>query len=225
MLQEADGRLAVSFWNVTPAPAPLLIRARPARGLGVPAAPVAEERARQSREIVYYLNAPATGSFALTHDYTETRPGTARYVNVVRGGSKVAAPSARNLDTGEELRWEMVRGADVLKVEPKAGEVGPDTEAVVFHFAPVAAGKSARLRIAETYTDPGSYKLLPDGSLSWERALGRADNAVVLPAGWMLTGCNMPCTVTQAEGGRVRLDFLNPRPDQLAVKITARPRL
>ena len=87
VLQQADGRIMVSFWNATPASAPLRITARPARGLGVATSPP-NERAHQSREIVYELGAPDTSSFGIAHDYTEDRPGTATYVNVVRGGAR-----------------------------------------------------------------------------------------------------------------------------------------
>ncbi|HVF83604.1 MAG TPA: hypothetical protein VM913_05485 [Sphingomicrobium sp.] len=223
VLQEADGRITVSFWNATPAQAPLRITARPARGLGVAASPP-EERAHQSREIVYELGVPERGSFAIAHDYTEDRPGTATYVNVVRAGSTVSNPSGRNLDTGEALRWEIVKGADVLKAAPETKDVGPATQAVVFRFPPVAAGGSIRLQIAETYTDPASYKLQSDGSLLWQRTLGRPANAVILPPGWMLTECTVPVTVTETPDNRARLDFVNPRPDELAVRIVARRR-
>lgn len=223
VLHEADGRIVVSFWNATPAPAPVRITARPARGLVAPAKP-AEERARQTREIVYDLKSPETHSFALFHDYTEDRPGTSTYVNVVRVGSKVSNPSARDLDTGKALRWAVMRGADILKAAPETQAVGPGTEAVVFSFPAVAAGRSARLRISETYTDPVGYTLTPDGSLVWDRSLGRAANAVILPAGWMLTSSTMPATITETDDARVRLDFINPRPDDLAVRIVAQRR-
>jgi hypothetical protein len=59
------------------------------------------ERAHQDREIWYFLQPPETHAFDLYHDYTETRPGTSTYLNVVRGGSTVSNPRARNLDTGE----------------------------------------------------------------------------------------------------------------------------
>ncbi len=223
VIQEADGRITVSFWNTTPAPAPLRITARPARGLGDAAAP-GDERARQSRKIVYELGAPETNSFAIAHDYTEDRPGTESYVNVVRAGSTVANPSARNLDTGEALHWEVVKGLDVLKAAPDTKDVGPATQAVIFRFPPVEAGRSTRLRISETYTDPASYKLQPDGSLVWERTLGRPANAVILPPGWLLVECTVPAIVTEAPDERVRLDFVNPRPDDLAVRIVSRRR-
>jgi hypothetical protein len=220
---EDGGRVVVSFWNVTPAQAPLRIVARPAQtAVAAKALGAEEERAHQSRKIVYYLNPPETHSFALTHDYTETRPGVATYVNIVRAGSAVANPSATNLDTGDAIAPTLISGAAVKAADPEATDIGPDTKAVLFRFRPVAAGESLRLRIAETYTDAGRYKLQADGSLLWERGLGRAENVVVLPAGWTPVSSNMPCTVETQSDGRVRLTYMNPRPDELAVRLVAR---
>jgi len=222
---EDAGRVLVSFWNVTPAQAPLRIVARRVEATPASTAKpvgVEEERAHQSRKIVYYLNPPETHSFALTHDYTETRVGADHYVNIVRAGSEVANPSAVNLDTGEAIAPAMIAGAAVRQAEPEAGDVGPDTKAVLFRFRTLRAGESLRLRIAETYTDPGRYRLQPDGSLIWERSFGRAENVVVLPAGWTPVASNMPCTVETGADGRIRLTFMNPRPDELAVRLVAR---
>lgn len=225
VLQQQDGRMLLSFWNATPAPAPVRIVARQT---AAPVAPVLaapeEERAHQSREIVYYLHDPETHSFALTHDYTEVRPGVSTYVNVVRAGSTVSNPSARNLDTGASLRTEVVRGAAVQELALNVGDLGGSPEAVVFHFSPVRKGESIRLRIAETYTDPSRYRRQSDGTLLWERTLGRPANAVLLPKGWMLMSSATPCTVTETDDGRIRLDFINPRADELNVRIVARRR-
>jgi hypothetical protein len=215
ILQEADGRIKVSFWNNTPAQAPVEIRAR--RAAAVRSATTSlpaelrnrlNERAHQTREIVYYLNQPETHSFDLYHDYTETRPGVDRYLNVVRAGSTVSKPRAVLLDSGEELRFDVVRG---------------DSEVVVFHFPAVKAGETTRLRMFETYTDTARYKLVGD-ELMWNRSFGRASNAVVLPAGWLLTNSSIPATVSEQSDGRIRLDFINSRPDEIAVLITARRR-
>ena len=121
---EADGRLRVSFLHRAPGPAELriearriptqvqdfpapkpadFVQARPAvptsrpgsARLDRPRGLASEERAFQDREIVYFLNPPETHSFRLFHDYTETREGMDRYLNVVRSGSKASrlAPS------------------------------------------------------------------------------------------------------------------------------------
>jgi hypothetical protein len=234
VLQEADGRVAVAFWNNTPAEAPLVLRARraPAMAGGAPAANRAnpadraarlDERAHQNREIVYFLQQPETHAFDLYHDYTETREGVSFYVNEVRAGSTVSNPRARVLDTGEELKFEVLKGDAITRANVGVRNVTPTSEAVVFRFAPVPKGGSTRLRMYETYTDPARY-LVANGELIWNRAFGRPANAVVLPAGWALTSSSIPATVTTLPDGRVRLDFINPRPDEVNVLITARRR-
>ena len=231
ILQEADGRIAISFWNNTPAEAPLVLRARPVPSLAnrtgavrSSVQPRLEERAVQSREIVYFLQQPETHAFDLYHDYTESRAGTDHYINVVRAGSRVSNPSARDLDTGEPLRLDVLKGAAITAAKLDIGEaVTPNTEIVVFRFAPVAQGATARLRMSETYTDSARYRLVGE-ELVWDRSFGRPANAVVLPAGWVLTNSAIPATVSTMPDGRVRLDFINPRPDDIAVLITARRR-
>ena len=215
VLQEPDGRLKVSFWNNTPSEAPVQLRARRVATVGTAVALPAElrrrldERAHQTREIVYYLQQPETHAFDLYHDYTETRPGIDRYLNVVRAGSTVSSPHATLLDTGEELRFDVQRG---------------DSEVVTFHFPAVKPGESARLRMFETYTDTARYRLVDGNDLVWDRSFGRPANAVVLPAGWSLTNSSIPATVSTLPDGRIRLDFINARPDEIAVLITARRR-
>ena len=226
VLQEDDGRIAVSFWNASPADAPLTLRARPMRGMTTARSSVATrfgERSRQNREIVYFLQQPETHAFDLYHDYTETRPGTSTYLNVVRAGSAVSRPSARNLDTGEELKWEILKGEAIAAAKLDVANLTTETEVVVFRFAPVKPGESTRLRMFETYTDSARYKVVGD-ELVWDRSFGRPANAVVLPVGWVLTNSSIPATVSETPDGRIRLDFVNPRPDEIAVLITARRR-
>ena len=182
------------------------------------------ERAHQDRAIVYFLLEPETHAFDLYHDYTESRPGVARYLNVVRKGSSASNPSARNLDTGEALAVETVPGSALAKTgTPEDEEVAPDSEVVVVHFPPVPPGGSVRLRIAETYTDAKSYRLEGE-ELVFDRTFGRPRNSVVLPAGWYLTASSIPAMVSETPDGRIRLDFANPRPDEIAVLIKARRR-
>jgi hypothetical protein len=135
----------------------------------------------------------------------------------------VSSPRARNLDTGEELKWEVLKGSAITAAKLDVPDVTPQTEVVVFRFPAVTEGASVRLRMFETYTDTARYKLVGD-ELVWDRSFGRPANAVVLPAGWMLTNSSIPATVSTMADGRVRLDFINPRPDEIAVLITARRR-
>jgi hypothetical protein len=144
----------------------------------------------------------------------------------VRAGSSVTGPSARNLDTGDTLRWEVLRGDAIRRAGVQSADLGtitPETEAVVFRYPPVAPGESIRLRMSETYTDSVRYRVVGE-ELVWDRSFGRPANAVVLPAGWVLTNSAIPATVRELPDGRIRLDFDNPRPDEVNVLITARRR-
>jgi hypothetical protein len=224
--QEADGRIRVSFFNVTPGEAPLKLRAVPGKLAAGPSSEAKKfgERARQTRDIVYFLREPSTHTFDLYHDYTEEKAGTARYVNVVRPGSTATNPSARNLDTGEAIPAVHLKGEAITRAgidDPELGKVTPDSEIVVFNYPALQPGQSIRLRMSETYTDPGRYKLVGD-ELVFDRTFGRAENAVVLPKGWELTNSSYPVVVSRTADGRVRLDFNSGRPDELEALFTAR---
>jgi hypothetical protein len=199
-----------------PAPAPA------AAGSTLADAPV-PERAREETEIVYFLQQPETHSFSLYHDFTETREGSDKYLNIVRAGSKVSNPSARILDTGEKLATETLRGAEIEKAGLDVEGLAPDTEVVVVRFPAVKKGESLRLRIEETYTDPNRYGVVAD-ELLWHRSFGRPKNDVVLPEGWYLTVSSIPATISTMEDGRTRLSFVNGRPDAIDVFLKARRR-
>ena len=233
-----DGRVMITFMNTSPAAAPLVIRARPGLAPFTPKASTTRgapatatlasqasrlaDRAHQDREIVYFPNDPATHSFNLYHDYTESRPGVGHYFNVVRAGSSVSNPSAMLLDTGEALKVETLSGAELKKRGLDAGEPVTDTtQIVVIGFPAIKSGQSSRLRITETYTDPGRYFLDGD-ELVWDRAFGRPRNAVVLPAGWTVVASSIPGVISQDPDGRQRLYFENNRNDEIQVLIRAR---
>ena len=244
VLPEPDGRIAISFLNASAGEAPLILRAKLGTQTGTAAAPHPatqarswespfqgetererlSERAHQDRDIVYFLQQPESHAFSLYHDYTESHEGADKYLNVVREGSTVSTPSAYILDTGEKLSTKLMTGADLAASKIDVGEpVLPTTQVVLIPFPPVKKGQSIRLRISETYTAPTSYRLDGD-ELIFDRSLGRARNAVVLPEGWYLTASAIPATVKQLPDGRIRLDFWNGRPDSVDVLIKAKRR-
>jgi hypothetical protein len=250
VLTEPDGRIAISFLNATAPEAPLILRAKPGVPINAQTGPSASphvptdarswespfqgeterarlaERAHQDRDIVYFLQQPETHSFSLYHDYTESRPGTENYLNVVREGSAVSSPSAYILDTGEKLATKLLTGAELAAAKIPAGDepIKPDTQIVVIPFPAVKPGQSLRLRISETYTAPASYHLDAD-ELTFDRSLGRPRNAVVLPEGWHLTATSTPATITQLPDKRIRLDLTNDRPDSIDALIKAKRRV
>jgi hypothetical protein len=246
--QEQDGRIRVSFMNAGPAAVPLRVEARRLNAtskFGVMRPPASSpatapstrtlpegariaytfsERAFENRDISYFLQQPETHAFRLYHDYTETRPGTDRYLNVVRAGSKVSDPRAALLDTGEQLRVETLHGDEITQRGIEIGStVSAETEVVVIWFDAVAEGTSARLRIEETYTDPDRY-LLSGDELVWDRGFGRPRNTVVLPEGWALTASAVPAVISETEDGRIRLRYINDRPGEIQVFIKAKRR-
>jgi len=246
VLSEPDGRVSVAFMNQAPGAATIVVKTRRGAQTGPSAAPTPlttarsweppptqgptertrlSERAHQDRDITYFLQDPSTNSFSLFHDYTESRPGVDKYINVVRTGSHVSNPSAYILDTGEELRHEILRGDAITAAKIDAGgPVTPDTEVVVVSFSPVKAGQSVRLRISETYAAPESYRL-EGQDLVFDRSLGRPRNSVVLPRGWYLTESSIPAVISETSDGLSRLDFYNGRNDSLDVLIKGRRRV
>jgi hypothetical protein len=243
---EKDGRIAISFMHAGAGEAPLVLKAVKDAQTGEAAMPkeltkektwespfVGEtekarlsERAYQDRDIVYFLQQPETHSFSLYHDYTELRASVNGYANVVRTGSVASNPSAYVLDTGEKLKTEEMSGAEMIASKINTGEtVDPKDRVVVIPFpAAVKTGETLRLRIAETYTAPVSYKLDAD-ELVFDRSLGRPRNAVVLPSGWYCTESAEPATVTQLPDGRVRLDYWDDRPEAVDVLLKAKRRI
>jgi len=244
VLSEPDGRIRVSFMQEAPGSAALVLKA----ARGVPSGDAAKprpltnarswepppaqgpaerarlsERAHQDRDIVYFLQQPATHAFSLYHDYTESREGVGTYLNVVRTGSVVSNPSARILDTGEALNGDILTGAEMKAAGIDAGgeEVAVDQQVVVTRFPAVRKGQSVRLRLSETYTAPQSYRLEGD-ELVFERSLGRPRNSVVLPAGWYLSALSIPAVVRQTSDGLTRVDFVNGRPDAIDVLLKGR---
>ena len=244
---EKDGRISISFMHAGNGEAPLILTGAKGAQTGAAAMPKEltaakswespfagetererlSERAYQDRDIVYFLQQPETHAFSLYHDYTERRAGINGYANVVRAGSVASNPSAYILDTGEKLKTEEMSGAEMVASKINTGEkVDPKDRVVVIRFpAAVKEGETLRLRIAETYTAPVSYRLDGD-ELVFDRSLGRPRNAVVLPSGWYCTESSEPATVSVLdEDGRVRLDFWDDRPEAADVLLKAKRRV
>ena len=245
MMMEADGRIKISFVNRGPEAVPLRIEGRKLlKPVIVPTTMKQEnippgqgrdkskvrmgfsfpERAYQTREIVYFLQQPETHSFRLYHDYTETREGINKYLNVVRAGSKASNPFAFNLDNGKPLKVETLVGQ---AIKDKGIDIGddysPTAEVIVIWFDPVTKGTTTRIRIEETYTDPNRYVNV-NNELIWDRSFGRVHNTITLPEGWWLTANAVPATVFLNEEGLVSLYYLNDGPDDIDVFVKAMTR-
>ena len=182
-------------------------------------------RAEQDREIRYWLLDPSSHQFRISHDFTVTRAGQKSVHSFVRKGS-VVAPDAKiiDLDTGHELKTHTVSGKEVNALGYYPQPVDADSIAVQGDLEqPVADGRSTRVRVQETYTDPAGY-FVESGELTWKRTLGRPVNYVTLPPGWMLVSVNTPATISLDREGRVELRFVNIRNDELSIAIKAKRR-
>jgi len=192
---------------------------------GLPAAAqTAFHRAEQDRAITYWLLAPESGQFRISHDFTVARPGQRSVHSFVRKGSTVTQATVVDLDTGQTLETHNVSGKDVnaLGYYP---EPAPDDGVVVQADLPrpLGEGETARVRVIETYTDRERY-FVKDGELVWDRTLGRPWNVVVLPPGWLLASVSVPAVVSLDGEGRLACRFVNPRNDELHVVLKARRR-
>jgi hypothetical protein len=188
------------------------------------AAHAQHHRAEDDREITYWLLAPESHQFRISHDFTVSRPGQASVHSFVRKGSTVADARVFDLDSGRELETANVAGKQVNALGYYPEPTDDDSVVVQAELArPLAAGESVRIRVTETYTDPTGYRL-DEGELVWDRTLGRVRNTVVFPQGWRLTSVNVPAVVSLDAQGRVACSFTNPRNDTLHVVLKAVPR-
>lgn len=186
--------------------------------------PAQLHRAEQDREITYWLLAPETHQFRISHDFNVTRPGQSSVHSFVRKGSVVSTSEIYDLDTGEKLPTHNVTGKSVNALGYYPTPTEDDTVVVQGDLPhPLAPGESARVRVIETYTDPKSYTLT-SGELTWDRTLGRPRDIVTLPPGWYLTEVTVPAIISLDTEGRVVCRFANPRNDEIHVVLKAKHR-
>lgn len=168
----------------------------------------------------YELLAPATASFRISYEVTATTPGARFYWNSIRKGSEATDERVTDPTTGEPLPFREVDGATARANGFEAAAL--DTRYIeVTRARPVPANGEVRLLIEKTYRDPKSYYV--DGSdIVFDRSLGIRRNSVVLPAGYELTGCNVPSQVLRLPDGRIAVSFLNAGPSPVPLMVRAR---
>src|SRR5690349_7951539 len=76
--------------------------------------------------------------------------------------------------------------------------------------------------ILKTYQDAKSYYREGD-TIVFKRSLSIPRNSVVLPAGYELTGCNVPSQVLAEPDGRIAVSFLNSSGEEAPLVVKARP--
>ncbi len=168
----------------------------------------------------YELLVPGGGKFRILYEVWATTPGARYFFNPIRKGSVASDEAVFDRATGRPLRFEEVDGATARA----AGHASADTGSRYIRVElprPVPAEGQVRILIDKTYEDPTSYYL--DGeTLVFSRSLGIRRNAVVLPAGYELIGCNVPSQVLTEPTGRTLISFMNDGPDAASLVLRAR---
>lgn len=168
----------------------------------------------------YEMLEPGSAQFRILYDVTATTPGARFYFNTIRRGSEASDESVIDLMTGESLHFDIVTGRQARS----EGHPTADTATSYIKVQlprPVPQGGGVRLRIVKTYRDPRSYRV-EGNTVVFDRSLGIRRNAVVLPAGYELIGCNYPSQVLSEPDGRIAVSFMNPGP--MAVPLVVRGR-
>jgi len=168
----------------------------------------------------YELLAPGSGRFRILYEVSATTSGARIFLNPIRRGSVASDEAVYDRATGAPLRFQVVDGTAARTLGVARADTA-DRFIKIELPRPVPAGGAVRLLIDKTYTDPKSY-YEDGGDLVFARPLGIKRNAVVLPAGYELIGCNVPSQILTQPDGRIFISFINPGPDQASLVVRAR---
>lgn len=168
----------------------------------------------------YELLAPGSGKFRILYEVWATTPGARYFFNPIRKGSVATDEAVYDRASGRPLGFQVVDGATARAT----GLAGADTAGSYIRVElphPVPADGTVRMLIDKTYEDPKSY-YEQDGTIVFARSLGIKRNAVVLPTGYELVGCNVPSQVLTESDGRTLISFINDGPDAASLVLKAR---
>jgi hypothetical protein len=185
---------------------------------GPPAAVIHE--ARYEDYTRYELLGPETAQFKIQYETAATEAGATAYFNPIRKGSEAADERVFDFSSGKPLPFGVVSGAAARQTGLPDADL--DTQYIrVTLPRPVPQDGLVRLFIEKTYRDPKSYFLEGD-AIVFSRPLGVRRNAVVLPAGYEVTACNVPSQILSEPDGRIQVSFVNSAPDPASLILKAR---
>lgn len=183
-------------------------------------APVAPRQTDADEYTRYELLAPETAQFRILYEVTATTAGATAYFNPIRKGSEASREAVYDRLTGQPLGFEVVTGVQA-RAEGLPG-ADPDTSYIKARLArPVPADGETRLLIEKTYKDPKSY-FREGETIVFSRPLGIKRNAVVLPPGYEVIGCNVPSQLLSEADGRILISFMNVLPGEAPLVLKAR---
>jgi hypothetical protein len=129
--------------------------------------------------------------------------------------------SVRDRASSQTLPFEVVSGEEARKSGLPEADLATDYIRVRLPH-PVPPEGGVRLLIEKTYKDPVSYKQEGTDRIVFSRTLGIRRDAIVLPAGYELIGCNYPAQIVTGPDGRVKVSFMHPGPDAVPLVLTGR---
>jgi hypothetical protein len=179
------------------------------------------ERMEADEYTRYELLAPETAQFHILYEVTAIQPGATVFFNPIRKGSEASGERAFDRMSGEELRFEVVSGAEARKTGLARADLEMEYIRIRLPRPVPADGGQVRLLIEKTYKDPKSY-YREGNTIVFSRSLGIKRNSVVLPAGYELVACNFPSQVLSESDGRIAISFWNPGPEAAPLKLSAR---
>src|SRR5262245_49357999 len=185
-------------------------------------APAPAERLEADEYTRYELLAPETAQFHILYEVTAIQPGATVFFNPIRKGSEASGERVFDRMSGEELKFEVVSGAEARKTGlPRADAEMDYIRIRLPRPVPATDGGQVRLLIEKTYKDPKSY-FREGNTIVFSRSLGIKRNSVVLPLGYELVGCNVPSQVLPEPDGRIAISFWNPGPEAAPLKLVVR---
>jgi hypothetical protein len=208
--------LALGCASHTAAPPPARLATPPPAQATAPT-----ERVEADEYTRYELLAPETAQFHILYEVTAIAPGAEVFFNPIRKGSEASGEHVTDRMSGEALRFEVVSGEEARRTGLPGADVASDYIRIHLPRPVPPDGGQVRLLIEKTYKDTKSYFREGD-SVVFSRSLGIKRNSVVLPAGYELTGCNVPSQVLSETDGRIWIAFWNAGPDAAPLKLTAR---
>jgi hypothetical protein len=191
------------------------------------AAPVSAQQRQTAQDeyAVYELLAPETGSFRTRYEVAVATPGADVFFDRIGSGLQsvtAADDTVHDLMTGAPLTFEQVTGAQAKASGLGDANLGSDYIRVHLARAVPPDGGQARIRIVKTYKDARSYHRTGDG-IVFDRSIGIRHIAIVLPAGYQLTECNVPSQVLAEPDGRIRISFVHQAPGPAGLVLKAKP--
>src|SRR5262245_15798744 len=166
----------------------------------------------QDEYAVYELLAPESAAFRTDYEVSATTAGSTMFFDRMGTGLEPAPAALSGRDgafdamTGAPVEMMQVTGSQAKARGFAAADPGSDYLAIRLARPIPADGGQARLRVVKTYKDAKSYFREGD-AIVFKRAIGLPRAAIVLPALFQLTECNVPSQVLLEPDGRIRVSF------------------